>query len=63
MSDESLNENAPVNIDEPILADAAVDVALNAGVEEQVVEVGEVRFDKLKKAEEILLKWRKELGQ
>lgn len=54
MSDESLNENAPVNIDEPILADVAVDVALNAGVEKQVVEVGEVRFDKLKKAEEIL---------
>lgn len=49
MSDESLNENATP--DEEILA---VDGDIIADVEEELVEAGEVRFDKLKKAEEIL---------
>ncbi len=54
MSDESLNENASVEADDTILVDAPVDVDIIAEVEEELVEAGEVRFDKLKKAEEIL---------
>lgn len=54
MSDESLNENASVEADETLLAEAVVDASLTEGVEAVAVEAGEVRFDKLKKAEEIL---------
>lgn len=54
MSDESLNEIASVEADETILAEAVVDASLTEGVEAVAVEAGEVRFDKLKKAEEIL---------
>lgn len=49
MSDESLNENAIP--DEEILA---TEGEITADVEEELVEAGEARFDKLKKAEEIL---------
>jgi small subunit ribosomal protein S5 len=54
MSDESLNENASVEADETLLAEATVDASLTESVEAVPVEAGEVRFDKLKKAEEIL---------
>jgi len=54
MSDESLNENASVEADETLLAEATVDASLTESVEAVPVEASEVRFDKLKKAEEIL---------
>lgn len=65
MSDETLNESAPDDAEAPGLpassdeipaeaeaADAVVDALVE--IEEELVEAGEVRFDKLKKAEEIL---------
>ncbi len=53
MSDEILNESAPGETDELLAATGALTDDPVAEIEE-LVEAGEVRFDKLKKAEEIL---------
>lgn len=53
MSDESLNETAGAEMEDEVLETPANEEAA-AGAEEVTGEEGQVRFDKLKKAEEIL---------
>ena len=56
MSDETVNENAPdEGITEEVASFLEVEVEVDSLVEDEIVAgPGEVRFDKLKKAEEIL---------
>lgn len=53
MSDESLNETAGAEIEDNVL-EASTNEEAAAGAEAESGEEGQVRFDKLKKAEEIL---------
>lgn len=53
MSDESLNETAGAEIEDSVL-EASTNEEAAAGAEAESGEEGQVRFDKLKKAEEIL---------
>ena len=53
MSDESLNETAGAE-NEDVILEAAANEEVPTGAEENSGEEGQVRFDKLKKAEEIL---------